>query len=223
MSSDFSDPTRWLWSFVPLAGFLACVQTVLAPTSFPAQYISQGGSFDAVPACAQYRNLAVGDLRPEKSVVGFRFSESNPSARHSISLRGDLGVPLSSAAQSAFQRVALNHSDASKVDINLRVVLIQIEEKTSLNSTYSIDVVLDVQALAGGTDQVLWSTRKSGHAWNYGQAGTELNYQETLSKGLEDALAKLLGDAEFSRALCQSSAGVPAAAVPTAPAPGPAQ
>jgi hypothetical protein len=91
-----------------------------------------------------------------------------------------------------------------------------IDEKSSRNSSYNATLVLGVEVLDAATKQVVWQARKSGQGGNYGEAGSAVNYQETVSRALEDALAALLHDQEFSRALCHPEA---AAAAPAAPAP----
>jgi hypothetical protein len=81
-----------------------------------------------------------------------------------------------------------------------------LDEKTSRNSSYDATLVLGVEVVNAGTKQVVWQARKSGHGGNYGEAGSAVNYQETVSRALEEALAALLHDQEFARALCHPEA-----------------
>jgi hypothetical protein len=123
---------------------------------------------------------------------------------------------LASAAKTAFQAASLARLEGSGADLRLGIAAIQFNEKTSRNSSYSVNVVLDVQVIQRASSQLLWQTRKSGNAGNYGEAGLAANYQETLSRGIEDAFNALLSDGEFSKALCQA-AGASAAPPPPQP------
>jgi hypothetical protein len=190
------------------ASTVGCGHPAVGPTSFPAQYVAQGGTLDAVPACTQIQGLLVFDMRADKSVVGLRYRAiDRQRTNHPISMTGDMQAVLSSAVQPLFQSRALAISGESSAELRLGVVSIQIEEKAKRNSAYKISFVLDAQLVNRTNNQTVWQTRKNGQASNIGESGSALNYQETLSRGIEDAFNQLMRDPQFSQALCQSRVG----------------
>ena len=187
---------------------LACAPQ-LEPSAFGAGYSPQGGTFDAAAACASFRTLTAADARTE-STAGRHYLESDPAKYYPISMEGDVPAMLKKAARLAFQLAALGQSDQSRADIKLALVSLVMEEKTTRNSRYSATLVLDAQVLNRDTQQVAWQGRKSGQGENYGREGDAINYQETVSRALEAALAALLHDPAFGSALCHPDRTSPA-------------
>lgn len=59
-----------------------------------------------------------------------------------------------------------------------------------------------IRGRVSGGDAAEWSATKDGFAENYGRPGSNTNYQETVNHALDRALAALVNDSGFTRALC---------------------
>ena len=182
--------------------FMGCGLTFVDPVRFPAQYEPQGGKFDAVPACASIRAVRTFDARAD-SGAGKRVLEADPTQQGSISMDGDARAMLYQAAYHAFELAALPVNRQSKTELKLSLVSVRIVEKAGgALSGYDGDLVLDAAVMDAATHQAIWEARKSGHGHNAGAVGSEVNFQETVNRALEDALGALLRDGEFARVIC---------------------
>lgn len=118
------------------------------------------------------------------------------------------------AIQHAFGLAALPLNPQSKIELKIALVQLTIAELASRISRYDADLVLDVKLSNTETKQILWQARKSGHGHNGGEAGSAVNYQETVSRALEDALGNLLRDSGFAAGLCGRAVAAESPAVP---------
>lgn len=184
-----------------LGCLLGCGPSSVGPINFPAHYTEQGGSFDAAPACANLGTVMATDDRPNND-AGIRTLENDSSKTASIAMNGEVEPMLASAIQHAFALAALRINPQSKIQLKVALFQLSIAELASRISRYDADLILDVKLTDTDTKQVLWEARKSGHGHNGGEAGSAINYQETVSRALEDALNNLLRDSGFSSALC---------------------
>ena len=182
---------------------VGCEASQIGNASFPAQYAVQNPVYDDVVDCAGYATFEVSDAREDRAKVGTRVSERGPSNTYSITMTGDLSAPVTVAAKKAFDMAHLRQSEASSAGIKFSLARLGIDEKTVNNSEYDGSFVFDIFVLDRRNQSVVWQARKTGHGHNYGRPGTETNYKETLSRSLEDVIAQILKDPEFSRALCK--------------------
>ena len=197
---------RILASLLPLTLLVSCGVELRQGSSFPVQYLVQTPAYDAVADCTRYANLSVADARQARSVVGKRYGEDYPDQVYPISITGDLSTAVAAGAQTAFDKALVRQGNASNADIKLNVVSLSMEERSKFNSVFTAAMVLDVLVIDRRSQGIAWQSRKTGHGSNYGKRGSSVNYQETFSRSLDDALKQMVGDPEFSRATCSLNA-----------------
>jgi hypothetical protein len=198
---------------------VACSKTSNGPAAFPAAYVP-GGTINApaVPGCATFATVTFADARQDPTVVGERFMEDEPG-RWPISMQGDPVPMLQQAAERTMRAGAMVANPGAPNDLRISLVSILMEEKQSWNSMYKAALVLETTVLNHGTGTVVWSSRHTGQGSNYGGAGEAVNYQETVSRALNEAIAAALSDPALHQALCQQPSAAPAPAEGAAPAP----
>jgi len=193
---------------------VACSKASGGGSAFPAAYVP-GGTINApaAPGCATFATLTFADARPDPSVVGERFMEDEPG-RWPIVMEGDPAPMLQQAAERTMRAGAMVANPAAPNDLRISLVSILMEEKQAWNSMYKAALVLETTVLARGTNTVVWSSRHTGQGSNYGGAGEAINYQETVSRALNEAIASALSDPALHQALCQQPSAAPAEAAP---------
>jgi len=193
-------------SLLSLTLLMSCGVELRQGSSFPVQYLVQKPAYDAVADCARYASFSVADARQARSLVGKRYGEDYPDQSYPISITGDLATAVAAGAQIAFDKALLRQGNTSNADIKFSVVNLSIEERAKFNSVYSAALALDVLVIDRRRQSIAWQSRKTGHGSNYGKRGSSVDYQETFSRSLEDALSQIVRDPEFSRAICSANA-----------------
>lgn len=182
-------------------------------STFPVRYVEQKPLYSTAEDCVAYGTFSVTDARQERTAVGKRQYQGHPERLDPISMTGDLTGAVSAAIQKGFDVAVVRHNDASPMSIKFELVKFTLDEHTDFGSDYAATLVIDVQVLDRRNQAAVWKSRKTGHGENHGNPDSTENYQETVSRSIEDLLVQLLEDAEFGRALC----GVAAPGHPPAP------
>lgn len=176
--------------------------------TFAPAYFEVGSTASAVPACAAVSSLTVTDPRPEPLKVGRRFHEDRPQDKYAIRATTEPALWVKAGLTEAFKSTALPIV-AGKSAVVASIAALEIDEKSSFNSTFKARVVLDVTVLQPGTNQPCWAGRVEGMAENYGEAGKDQNYIETMNHALDRAAVALFLEKGFVDATCGACGGVP--------------
>ena len=186
-----------------LGSFSVALAKDLKPTSFEAEYSMEidRDEITTVPACAAASLAAFEDTRSEPN-VGERFHEKTPNVKLPITMTGDPLLWMQTGFMEHARRAVLSYATEGRPEITFQLVSLWIDEQVYRNSEYDGQVVLDVAVTPAGGGTTCWSGRVSGFAENYGRAGKEVNYQETVNHALDKAMVKAFADAELTNALC---------------------
>ena len=174
----------------------ACAPSLLAPTTFSADYTMMGsiGDFSTAPECATYGELEV--VTPsDLSKVGVRYLEEG-DRRWDVGMTGDAEAWLRAGVESALRAASIEQSDSGPT---LTVELVSILTDESVYRKAEYDGKVAIRGRVSGAD---WSATKDGFAENYGSPGSNTNYQQTVNHALDRALAALVNDSGFTGALC---------------------
>lgn len=178
----------------------------LKPTSFAAVYSmeAEDDEIPSVKSCAVAGPIAVKDQRAE-TAVGERWNEETPNVKQAITMTGDLVAWVREGFSQVARQSALPTGTAGKPEVVVGLARIWVQETVYRNAEYDGRVVLDVSvnSPAGAS---CWSGRVEGFAENYGRAGKEVNYQETVNHALDKAVGSLFGTLGFVDALCSCGA-----------------
>jgi hypothetical protein len=190
---------------------LAFVATVagakdLKPTSFGAVY-SMEVEIDQIPSvksCAVAGPITIKDQRTE-TAVGERWHEDTPNLKQTVTMTGDVAAWVREGFGQIARQSMLQTGTAGKPEVVVSVARIWVQETVYRNAEYDGRVVLDVSvnSPAGAS---CWSGRVEGFAENYGRAGKEINYQETVNHALDRTIATMFGTTGFVDALCTCGA-----------------
>jgi len=174
----------------------------LQPTSFPAKYSMEldPGDISTVKACAIAGPVTIHDSRDD-TPVGERAREKTPTVRHPIKMTGDAAEWVRAGFNELARQSAFQNGVAGKPDVTVALADVRIVEMVYRMAEYHGRVVLDISVIAPGGGSC-WSERVEGFAENYGRAGKEVNYQETVNHALDRAFAKTFGTLAFVDALC---------------------
>lgn len=185
--------------------FLPAISTPkeLKPTSFRVAYSMEadGAEVSAVKACAVVGDVSFLDARIEPA-VGERAHEDSPNLKQPISMVGEATDWLKAGFTEIARLASLNSGVAGKPEVSVKLANLWIVELVYRNAEYDGRVVLDVSVAPTGGGAPCWSERIEGLAENYGRAGKEVNYQETVNHALDRAISKTLGSSGFVDALC---------------------
>jgi hypothetical protein len=180
-----------------LAAVLAgCAGTEdLAPLSFPVHYafMADSSDYQVAPTCASYGALKIMDARKNRAKVGMRYSEKG-GPRYDVRMEGDVEAWVRAAAKQAFTAAGIG-SGGSKT-VKIRIESIVTDESVYSRAAYDGTVILRA-------DVGKFSANVKGFAENYGYAGSAENYQETVNHALDKAMANLVNDPGFRKALCR--------------------
>ncbi len=189
-------------SLLPLLSLtaIACAGPSKGPVSFPAIY-APSGNLTALPSCAAASKIDVADGRKSKSiVVGRRFEEGAPNVDYPIQMEGELAPQLRSGLERIFKRSVANDDSSQELDFTLRELF--LEEKVFRNAEYDGRLALEAVVKAPGSSKTCWKGEVVGLGENYGKAGNPENYQQTIGRALDAAVAELVKAPGFSDALC---------------------
>lgn len=185
--------------------FVLLAPTVFArsvkPTSFAGTYrpMEDASSIPTMKSCAQAR-IEVIDGRKEQK-VGERVHEDQRSVRQPITMEGGVANWAKDAVDEVTKRAVLGVDPGSKRLVRVRLAEVWIDEVVYRRAEYDGRVVIDVDVLEG--EKSCWSGRFTGFAENYGYAGSEENYQETINHAMDKALIAMLSDARFGEVVCE--------------------
>jgi len=186
-----------LLSVISLAA-VACAGPSKGPVSFTANY-APSGNLTALPSCAAASKVEVTDGRKSKSiVVGRRFEEDAPNVDYPIQMEGDIAPQLRTGLERIFKRA----SDDTAKELDFTVRELFLEEKVFRNAEYDGRLALAAEVKAPGSSKTCWKGEVVGLGENYGKAGNPENYQETIGRALDAAVAELVKAPGFSDALC---------------------
>jgi hypothetical protein len=173
----------------------ACAPSTLSPTTFSADYTMMGsiGDFSTAPDCATYGELEV-VAAADLGKVGVRYLEEG-SERWDVGMTGDAEAWLRAGVESALSAASIEQADSGRT-ITVELVSITTDESVYRQAEY--DGKVAIRGRVGG-----WSATKDGFAENYGNPGSNTNYQETVNHALDRALAALVNDSGFTGALCE--------------------
>jgi len=195
---------------VALASLLvvACGGPLTGATVFDGSY--RPGLFEPatqLPACAASPSLTVTAAAVNRQAVGERFEEDKPAVRYPIAMHGDVARYVEDGLTASFRRAGKS-ADGRAVLVRVEVASVQLVEKTFHNAEYKGMVTLDVTVpAADGT--ACWTGRVVGDGENYGRAGSDENYEETLARTVDAAARTLLRERGFGDALCGKCMGAP--------------
>lgn len=179
------------------AATAACAPSMLAPTTFSADYTMMGsiGDFSTAPECATYGELEV--VAPaDLDKVGVRYLEEG-SERWDVGMTGDAEAWLRAGAESALRAASIEQDDSGPT-LTVELVSITTDEAVYRQAEYDGKVAISGRVSGGD-----WSATKDGFAENYGSPGSNTNYQQTVNHALDRALAAVVNDAGFHGALCE--------------------
>ena len=186
-------------ALIGVAALAACAPSLLSPTTFSADYKMMGsiGDFSTAPECATYGELEV--VTPsDLSKVGVRYLEEG-DRRWDVGMTGDAEAWLRAGVESALRAASIEQDDSGRT-LTVELVSIITDEAVYRKAEYDGKVAIRGRVSGGGAD---WSATKDGFAENYGNPGSNTNYQETVNHALDRALAALVNDAGFTGALCE--------------------
>lgn len=193
---------RMLVSVLLLTG---CAVSVLGPTSFTARYMSPPGQskVGVVAACASVKDIAFKDTRADKFLAGSRAPETSPQEKHPIRLKGYAIDWVREGVNATFHRAGLRRSNDGNGRVLVQLTSLDLIELQFNNSEYFARVLLDVVVYAKSSKT---SFRVAGEGKNYGTPGDALNYNETITRALDEALRGLIENPAFGQSLCDESA-----------------
>lgn len=180
----------------------ACVR--MRPTSFEPEYLASEAPplRTTLPSCAVPLGVEVADGRNDQETVGVRFSEDEPRVQYPIQADGDIREQVRDALVYALVRSGQAKNAAGEAQLRVMLTQLRLEEKVFHNAEYDAQVGLEVMLYRRDATWPCWSGQVTGVGENYGRAGSEENYQETLSRALEHAAGQLLAAPGLSDALC---------------------
>jgi len=146
--------------------------------------------------------VTVTDAREKPSPAGQRFEENKPDVTYPIEMTGDAVAYLRDALEANLKRAGSPAGGPTASTLAATLVKLHLEERTYHNAEFSGDVGLDLVLSNGSSPAPCWKGRILGAGTNYGKAGNPENYQETLNRALEKAMADLLSQKSFEDALC---------------------
>jgi hypothetical protein len=183
-----------------------------SPASFPvatAQY-SKPVPLTLLP-CAQQVQLAMTDQRPDPSVIGQRYMESTPGTRYPIQMQGDALVYVGNSLALRLQQAGANAPNTSQTTMSVELRQLFIDESIYYNSEYTALTTLYIVLKNTSSPQPCWQGQVNATATNYGKSAYPVNYQETLDRLMDAAIAQLVKTPGFAEALCGKCTGPPAA------------
>jgi len=172
-----------------------CAKSNLQQTTLSLVYHQMEPVTKKAPGSARpVGSVEVVDGRSDQGVVGSRHAESDGSEA-SILASGDVRQWIRDAALTMLDGMGVESDSGSGPTLRLTLDEISVREDVFVNATY--DGYVTVQAELLVRDRVAWSGVHQGFAENYGRAGSQENYAETLNHALDKALGSLLTSPGF--------------------------
>ena len=183
---------------------LACAGPLTGAMAFAPSYYPSGGAVPPpVPSCSGPVTVSVTDARENPNPAGRRFEENKPDVTYPIEMTGDAVAYVRDALEANLKRAGSPAGGPTASALAATLVKLNLQESTFHNAEFSGDVALDVLlSTAQGSPAPCWKGRISGAGTDYGKAGNPENYQETLNRAVEKAMADLLSQKAFQEALC---------------------
>lgn len=190
--------TKSLFALIPTT-LIACAGPSKGPISFTAAY-SPSDKLTPLPSCATASKIDVSDDRKSKSPVGRRFEEEAPNVDYPINMDGDLAPQLKTGLERMFKRTTADSESGKELDFSVRELF--LEEKVFRNSEFDGRLAIQAVVKSAGSSKTCWKGEAVGLGENYGKAGNPENYQQTIGRALEAAVAELVKTPGFTDALC---------------------
>jgi hypothetical protein len=182
---------------------LACAGPLTGATGFDYKYFASGGATPpSLPACAGPIDVSVTDPREKPVEMGRRFEEDKPSVVWPIAMNGDTAGYVQKAIEAILQRAGNPGRGTTASALQAQITQITLEERTFHNAEFSGSVGLDLTLVNPAQGGPCWKGKIIGSGTDYGKAGNPENYQETLNRSIERAMADLLAQKDFQHALC---------------------
>jgi hypothetical protein len=153
------------------------------------------------PACAVVGTNQFFDLRPDRNQIGLRYEEGQPE-RWPIVMTGDPRPWLADGIARAERSSAILENPSAPTELRISIVTMTMDEHARFNSSYNFSLIVEFSVVERQSGNVRWTQRYAGTASNYGSSGSELGYQETMTRGLDDLVTKAFGDPALHAALC---------------------
>jgi hypothetical protein len=201
---------RYFLLLLLCSGALAC-GGYASPVSFPvgtAQYSKPVPL--TLPPCAQEVQLAMTDQRLDPSVIGQRYMENTPGTRYPVQMQGDALVYVGNSLALRLQQAGANVPNTSQATMSVELRQLFIDESIYYNSEYTALTTLYIVLKNAGSSQPCWQGQVNATATNYGKSANAVNYQETLDRLMDAAVAQLAKTPGFAEALCAKCTSPPA-------------
>jgi hypothetical protein len=156
----------------------------------------------ALPPCAQEVQLAMTDQRPDPSVIGQRYMQDTPGTRYPIQMQGDALVYVGNSLVLRLKQAGANAPNTSQATMSIELMQLFIDESIYYNSEYTAVTTLHIVLKNASSSQPCWQGQVSATATNYGKSANAVNYQETLDRLMDAAIAQLVKAPGFAEALC---------------------
>jgi hypothetical protein len=174
-----------------------------SPASFPPASTQYGSPVPlTLPPCAQAVQVALTDQRSDPSVIGQRYMENTPGTRYPIQMQGSALVYVGDALVLRLKQAGATAPSASQGTLAVELVQLLIDEKIFYNSEYSAQTTLRLVLTTPYSGQACWQGQVNASASNYGISASTVNYQETLDRLMNAAVAELVKAPGFADALC---------------------
>ena len=184
------------------SGLLAC-GGYGGPAAFPAATTQYGSPVPrTLPPCAQAVQLALTDQRPDPSVIGQRYVESTPGTRYPIQMQGSVLVFVGDALVLRLKQAGAIAPNSSQGTLVVELLQLMIDEKIFYNSEYSAQTTLHLVLKTPAAVEPCWQGQVNASASNYGKSASTENYQETLDRLMDAAVAELAKAPGLADALC---------------------
>lgn len=209
-------PLRRFLSVLPLAALsAACHGPLRGATSFVGTYsasASNGNAPALLPACAAYPQLTVDAHGVDPKTIGERYEEDGNGTHYPIIMQSDIQQYLDKALHVSVDRSGPDRA-GKHVPVTVTVSSVKLTEKTYHNAEFKGLAVAEVRVEGASPQQACWMGRMTGEGFNYGTAGAQENYEETLARTVNNLATTMLRNPGFQDAVCGRCSG-PEAVLP---------
>lgn len=190
-------------SVLVLALAAGCAATTLRPFNIRFQYETTADpvEFPLLQACSAVSSVEVTDARTNPQ-LGTRFLERNPDEKYQVTTASDVAAWARSGVEEGLRRARVEMGKASGPILEIAVENIATGESVYRRAEYDGRVVLVSALRRSKGEQPCWQERVDGAAKNYGYAGSNENYLETVNHALDRAVIRMLNSASFKEAVC---------------------
>jgi hypothetical protein len=182
---------------------VGCGHGIQGPASFTVGNAGATAMLQVSPApgCATVGTKQFYDLRPDRSQIGLRYEEGQPE-RWPIIMTGDPRPWLADGIARAERAAAILENPSASTELRISIVSMTMDEHARFNSSYNFSLIVEFSVVDRRSGKVQWTQRYAGTGGNYGTSGSELSYEETMTRGLDDLVTKAFSDPAFHTALC---------------------